>query len=264
MKQRIFWTIPWCTTKAKKLVAQLLGNPLLSTQSYSCEECEFHLHEKCAQAPLEINHHRLHWEHPFLILRKGVGCCDLCQEPGQIFIYRCPFCAFSLDVKCALFSLGQNLLESKYNAHLHPLLFIENHKDELKKFISFTCEEPLTDSIYICIDCRIYFHKKCAQLPTEINHPCHRLHPFFVEFSEQRRLFCNASFAKLIISDTFIVVLLAILTLTLNVYGLALLLEIKLIMSTPLACYGDRNHLFVMNAALRGINLSYMCSTCHL
>ena len=94
--------------KGKETCCSACGDPLLCSQSYSCEECDqFHLHVKCAEAPLEIDRHPLHWEHPFLILRKGLGFCDLCQESVQNFIYRCPFFYFSLDVKCALFSSDQ-------------------------------------------------------------------------------------------------------------------------------------------------------------
>ncbi|KAB2084023.1 hypothetical protein ES319_A05G306800v1 [Gossypium barbadense] len=59
--------------------------PLQSSDrsTFSCEECDqFHLHGRCARAPLEFSHHPLHWEHPFLALQAGSGgsSCVLCQE----------------------------------------------------------------------------------------------------------------------------------------------------------------------------------------
>ncbi|KAE8709724.1 hypothetical protein F3Y22_tig00110328pilonHSYRG00233 [Hibiscus syriacus] len=159
--------------------------------TFSCEECDqFHLHESCAMAPVEFSHHPLHWEHPFLLLREDPGSsCDLCLESGKHFIYRCPSCDFSLDFKCALLSHGQKFLEFKYNLHRHPLLFIEDHRDVLKKFVCSACEEPLVDSVYVCIDCRFYVHEKCAELPNVINHPCHRLHPLVLSGNSTR--FCK-------------------------------------------------------------------------
>ncbi|MBA0808885.1 hypothetical protein Gohar_024588 [Gossypium harknessii] len=240
--------------------------PLRSSDrsTFSCEECDqFHLHGRCARAPLEFSHHPLHWEHPFLVLQAGSGgsSCVLCQESGKNFIYRCPSCDFTLDFKCALLSHAQKFLEFKYNLHLHPLLFIEDHKDELKKLVCSTCEEPLLDSIYVCIDCRFYIHKKCAQLPTEINHPCHRLHPLKLE-SHNKSVFCKLCQAKH--SGHFYCCPPCNLDIHIQCVWPHPIIENRTRHEHPFNLFWRQGSFICDACGSEGNNLCYICSICHL
>ncbi|XP_007019808.2 PREDICTED: uncharacterized protein LOC18592841 [Theobroma cacao] len=156
--------------------------------SFSCAECDFHLHKKCAEAPSEI-HSPFHCKHAALTLFPNPTwgspyyICDLCKENRKMFAYYCTSCYASLDIKCAflLHNMDENFRELKYVTHEHPLTFIENPTDELKRAHCCWCQKPLVDSLYVCLDCRFYLHKKCAQLPAQLHHPCHRKHPLYLE-----------------------------------------------------------------------------------
>ncbi|XVF82994.1 hypothetical protein PTKIN_Ptkin16aG0097200 [Pterospermum kingtungense] len=203
---------------------------------FSCGECncQFHLHEKCAKAPLQITHSPFHSKHPSLTLRSssnrwreqhGDMCpycctfvdsyacfgdifmqipnspfhrkhhicthmssnnrwCGLCKQSGDMFYYWCSDnCGAGLDIKCAflLHNIDGNFRELKYVAHQHPLTFFKNPNDEQKTAHCYWCQKSLVDSIYACLKCRFYLHKKCAQLPTGLHHPCHPKHTLYVE-----------------------------------------------------------------------------------
>ncbi|KAG8490267.1 hypothetical protein CXB51_015911 [Gossypium anomalum] len=82
---------------------------------------------------------------------------------------------------------------SKYDIHQHPLTFIEipTTIDVPKRFNCSWCHEPLIDAIYFCHDCPFIIHKKCLdELPTEIDHLTHRLHPLILNRSDSDYL-CN-------------------------------------------------------------------------
>ncbi|XP_022764318.1 uncharacterized protein LOC111309552 [Durio zibethinus] len=168
--------------ESKEACCRACLEPLLGP-IFSCAECEFHLHKKCAQAPLEITNSPFHCKQSALTLEAKGPFCDLCKDNRTMFYYCCSLCPVSLDIKCALLlhNIDQNFRELKYVAHEHPLTFIENPNDELKRADCYWCQKPLVDSFYACLDCRFYLHKKCAQLPTQLNHPWHRKHTLYIE-----------------------------------------------------------------------------------
>ncbi|OMP11488.1 C1-like protein, partial [Corchorus olitorius] len=80
---------------------------------------------------------------------------------------------------------------SKDEAHQLPFFLFENHKDKLKTVSCSWCHEPLADSTYVSAECKFHLHKSCFdQLPTQIDHPCHRIHPLILEFYNKNR-FCK-------------------------------------------------------------------------
>ncbi|XP_007034023.2 PREDICTED: uncharacterized protein LOC18602522 [Theobroma cacao] len=159
----------------------------LSAPSFSCAECEFHLHKKCAEAPLEINH-PFHCKHPFLLLQHppyGGRCfCDFCGETCKAFIYHCS-CGLDFHITCALFTYNiaqKNFEELQHVALQDPLVSTENDGEELDSFQCFGCWKPLLSSTYFSLDCGFHLHKKCAELALKISHMCHRKHPLVLQF----------------------------------------------------------------------------------
>ncbi|XVF83100.1 hypothetical protein PTKIN_Ptkin16aG0105600 [Pterospermum kingtungense] len=153
---------------------------------FSCVECsQFHLHKKCAQAPLQITNSPFHRKHPTLTLKSSIYVyCDLCKESRNMFSYWCSTnCGACLDIKCAFLfhNIDGSFHEIKYGGHQHPLTFFENPNDELKTASCYWCQKPLIGSVYVCLNCRFYLHKKCVQLPTQLAHPWHRKHSLFIE-----------------------------------------------------------------------------------
>ncbi|OMO62798.1 Protein kinase C-like, phorbol ester/diacylglycerol binding protein [Corchorus olitorius] len=136
--------------------------------SFSCGECDdFHLHKKCAHAPLEISPSPLHPDHPRLSLVSNIKCALLLHDIDENF----------------------NFKELKHFGHQHPLSLIENSDDQLvSRADCYRCRKPSVeaDSLYVCLqsECRFYLHKKCAKLAALVDHPCHPSHPFILQFPE--------------------------------------------------------------------------------
>ncbi|XP_017975933.1 PREDICTED: uncharacterized protein LOC18602527 [Theobroma cacao] len=169
----------------------------LSAPSFSCVECGFYLHKRCAEAPLEINH-PFHPKHPLLLLQSspyapGLDCiCDFCDEICEASIYHCS-CGLDFHIACALFTYNiaqQNVEELQHVALEEPLISTENDGEKLESFHCFGCWKPLLSSTYFSLDCGFHLHKKCAELPLKINHMCHRKHPLVLQFNSLR-LSCN-------------------------------------------------------------------------
>lgn len=152
--------------------------------SYCCNDCQFYLHNTCAEFELhpEINH-PFHPKHPLILRPKpphrvGIYLYWFCHTGRRGFGYHCASCNFSLDVNCALFQLSMigNFPKLERLIRKHPLIFIEKHNRK-DRGDCIGCKEPLSFPIYRCLDCYFHFHKECAELPLEITHPYHRKHP---------------------------------------------------------------------------------------
>ncbi|XVF37817.1 hypothetical protein REPUB_Repub20aG0043500 [Reevesia pubescens] len=162
----------------------------VSAPSFGCLECEFYVHKKCAEVPLEINH-PFHRDHPLLLLQNPPysASCDFCDEHCERFVYHCS-CKLDLHIKCALFTYNiaeKNLKELEHVAHEDPLVSTENDGEELKNLRRcFGCWEPLANYAYFSLVCGFNLHKKCAELPLKINHICHLKHPLVLQFSYER------------------------------------------------------------------------------
>ncbi|KAE8658807.1 hypothetical protein F3Y22_tig00000913pilonHSYRG00003 [Hibiscus syriacus] len=157
---------------------------VVSSPSYSCAECGFYLHKRCAEAPEEIRH-PTHRDHPLLLLptseyRKGEVDCDLCNEKVKGFVYGCSSCEFYIDSNCALLPHYTNVgdfVEISHVAHQHPLVPI----NPIGSFECVGCFAPITNPSYACFDCRMFVHEKCLELAPKINHPCHRKHQLVLD-----------------------------------------------------------------------------------
>ncbi|XVF37821.1 hypothetical protein REPUB_Repub20aG0043900 [Reevesia pubescens] len=160
----------------------------VAAPSFGCLECEFYVHKKCAEAPLEINH-LYHRDHPLLLLRKPpyYAICDFCDKECKRFVYHCS-CKLDLHIKCALFTSNiaqTNLKDLEHVALEDPLLSTKNDGEDLSK--CFCCREPLANYTYFSpLGCGFNLHKKCAELPLKMNHMCHLKHPLFLQFNSKR------------------------------------------------------------------------------
>ncbi|XP_022722648.1 uncharacterized protein LOC111279850 [Durio zibethinus] len=165
---------------------------VVSAPTLCCVECGFYLHKKCAEAPSEI-HHPFHPNHPLVLFPKPPykrgGCpCDFCGQNCELFVYHCP-CNLDFHIKCALFSLNiaeKKLGELEHAAIKDQLISTEGGQKELERAKCFGCWEPLLGSAYFSLDSGFHLHKKCAELPHEINHPLHNKHPLILQFNGER------------------------------------------------------------------------------
>ncbi|KAG4210140.1 hypothetical protein ERO13_A02G026400v2 [Gossypium hirsutum] len=161
----------------------MCDKPVEDWSYYSCNPCESYLHKRCAEAARKI-WHPFHPKHPLTLLPKspyseGRGICDLCGKAFRRFVYNCHVCKLDLHINCALLqsSIAANFPNS---LHPHPLFFVQNHNNEVESDCS-GCQKPISGPFYHCSYCTyptlFNLHKECAELPLEINHPCHGKHP---------------------------------------------------------------------------------------
>ncbi|XP_010505711.1 PREDICTED: uncharacterized protein LOC104782472 [Camelina sativa] len=142
-------------------VCQACVLPIYEGNFYVCMECEFILHEKCAQAPRRIQH-ALH-PHPLTLKESNEHSicyftCNACDCKCGGFVYECRTegCTFNLDVRCA------SIVEPfDYKGHEDPLfLALDQEVKLICQVCKRTCEKQLN-----CIKCNYVVCFKCATLP---------------------------------------------------------------------------------------------------
>ncbi|KAI8028608.1 hypothetical protein LOK49_LG02G01733 [Camellia lanceoleosa] len=145
----------------------------ISGSAFSCKNCSFFLHKSCAEFPEEMKH-PIH-AHSLTLQRAVVRHCDVCRDSIRGFTYQCSPCNFDVDIRCSV--RGQHF-SSK-----HQLMILnEDEKNDVDERLSCdVCLQQIIGSTaaYKCTNCSpsIYFHKLCAQLPAEMEHPMHPEHP---------------------------------------------------------------------------------------
>ncbi|KAK1583037.1 hypothetical protein Q3G72_020498 [Acer saccharum] len=182
-------------------------NEVMCFPGYACEGnssyCSFYLHKSCAELPPKILH-PLH-PHPltcsltdesesdddnvFNIRSRGLnrnpmfvicnGCRDLYYSG---FKFRCSWCGFNLDAKCA------SKQDLEYHQTFKELtLYRFYHKHALNLCNVRKIDEPIPccccrqmistgSSAYCCLQCKFFIHESCTEIPLEVQHPFHPQH----------------------------------------------------------------------------------------
>ncbi|MFQ6666686.1 hypothetical protein Gotur_032960, partial [Gossypium turneri] len=246
---------------------------LLSAPCFTCIHCNYYLHKQCAEAPLSLPNHPLHPEcsaFGFFLRQRPhssdnrVYGCALCKEKRNMFFYQCPWCLFSIDIKCAQLSFSFKFSQlSKHDIHKHPFTFIESPMaiDVLKRLNCCWCHEPLTDAIFFCFNCPSFIiHKKCLdELPTKIDHPSHHIHPLFLNYSD-RNQFCNLCQKKH--SGAFYGCSLCHFNINLECALLRSIVEDQSRHQHPLTLFWRQDSFICDACGTEGNYISYICSTC--
>ncbi|XWS43265.1 hypothetical protein CRYUN_Cryun16bG0088100 [Craigia yunnanensis] len=98
---------------------------------YSCADCEFYIHKKCAELPPKITH-TSHRKHTLVLLTNATPhqemcSCHLCKNNIKGFIYHCSLCEFDLKIKHIFSS------QIEIGSHEHPFNLVS-------KPVSFICD----------------------------------------------------------------------------------------------------------------------------
>ncbi|XP_010490814.1 PREDICTED: uncharacterized protein LOC104768509 [Camelina sativa] len=151
--------------------------PIYFGNFYSCMQCEFILHETCANLSRKL-YHPIH-PHLLTLVEKYEGfmgnsenkCTACSRECKTGFFYECgeEGCSFHLHVQCATVSEPLD-----HESHMHPL-FLTSKPGERR--ICSVCKEtesrpssPSTDETFNCIECDFVLCFKCATLPQKVRY----------------------------------------------------------------------------------------------
>ncbi|CAH8341841.1 unnamed protein product [Eruca vesicaria subsp. sativa] len=140
--------------------------PIFEGNLYSCIECDFILHETCANSARKLQH-AFH-PHPLTLnlvspYKAGQYGCDACYRLCNGFNYGCHLkeCDFYLDIRCASVSEPVD-----YQGHEHPLyLALNPEQNPVCHVCKIQCEKQLN-----CIICDFIICIKCITLPYKVRY----------------------------------------------------------------------------------------------
>ena len=82
----------------------------------------------------------------------------------------------------------------------HSLVFNE---DERRGILCWACREPILGPSYSCIKCnKFHYHKSCAELPRELQHPLHPKHSLIL--FAQWKCVCDEEYSKCEVCKEFL------------------------------------------------------------
>ena len=185
--------------------------PIYEGNFYSCQdECDFLLHEACANAPRK-KHHAL-YPYPLILKvvtdgfrhnqNKGFFQCEACLHESCGFVYESivGICSFKLDLRCA--SISEPF---EYQGHEHPLFLALNPQEE-KSAICQICQEEGDTNYYgrklNCIECSYIICFGCATLPYKARYKHEKHFLTFLEGKEASDQFdwCEVCERKIVYS----------------------------------------------------------------
>lgn len=148
----------------------------VSGLAYSCNHCNYFLHEWCAMLPRNIKH-PLHPYHTLSLLeREPPNCfgCEACKSPCDDFIYNCRVCSFSLHLECA--SIPRTI-----RSEVHQRLLVL--RPRRANFAGcMACGEDYCYATFQCDECSTEVDFPCALLPHKVRHKGH-VHPLTLKYS---------------------------------------------------------------------------------
>ncbi|PIM97169.1 Diacylglycerol kinase [Handroanthus impetiginosus] len=132
---------------------------------FSCQECEFQLHEFCAFAPPLLKNHQLHGQHQLVFHSKpkpakaGISWprCNICGKSTKGFAFRCRACSFQMHPCCAMLSTEINFPPHPHLLRLLPPLSTNND------LACGECNKRRPGRMYHCTVCDYHLHAACAK-----------------------------------------------------------------------------------------------------
>ncbi|XP_030543083.2 uncharacterized protein LOC115750074 [Rhodamnia argentea] len=175
-----------------KIKCDICDGHIPSGDFFGCSDCTLFLHASCAQPPMEIQHY-LHPEHT-LTFAKCPGekehQCPICEYPvrSEYHCYTCEMCDFFIHQTCASATLSDlekevgRTVQCSFHEHVELKLYYNDGFFEN----CAVCERTIEGKTlaYRCFSqgCSFKIHKPCANLPSNLAHPSHLLHPLTLRF----------------------------------------------------------------------------------
>ncbi|XP_018488203.2 uncharacterized protein LOC108858834 [Raphanus sativus] len=152
-------------------VCQACVMPIYFGKFYSCMQCEFILHETCANFPRKTYSPI----HPHLLTLIGgydgvqPVTCSACNWICSGFFYKCgeEDCDFQLHVQCA--TIFEPLVRG---SHAHPLFLTSKPEERRKCCVCKSLSLSMENETFNCIECECDFALcfKCATLPEKVRY----------------------------------------------------------------------------------------------
>ncbi|XP_010684748.2 protein VACUOLELESS GAMETOPHYTES [Beta vulgaris subsp. vulgaris] len=134
---------------------------------FTCQQCNFELHDFCALAPLVLKAHPLHSQHQLVFIPKpGKGGlmrskCDVCGKSAKGYMFHCSACSFQLHPCCAMLSAKMS-----FPTHPHSLIILPataNLASPGDHMLCSECKKRRAGKLYQCTVCDYYLHAVCAK-----------------------------------------------------------------------------------------------------
>ncbi|PPS19719.1 hypothetical protein GOBAR_AA00846 [Gossypium barbadense] len=180
---------------------------VINGPAYICEDEGFAMHKVCAAMPPQIQKDAFH-PHPLKFKLVDIIVCDACRRfSANYIIYKCIYCEFNLDFKCAVAIINDENEIAKRDdedlrrtttphfSHPHQLTRCKvSPMSELGENIFKTfwqssklkcvaCKQEVQGTLsFICLPCKFLIHESCMNdMPMQVLsspfHPHHILHP---------------------------------------------------------------------------------------
>ncbi|KAL1145216.1 hypothetical protein V6Z11_A11G283800 [Gossypium hirsutum] len=151
---------------------------VINGPAYICEDEGFAMHKVCAAMPPQIQKDAFH-PHPLKFKLVDIIVCDACRRfSANYIIYKCIYCEFNLDFKCAVAIINdENEIAKRDDEDLRRTTTPHfSHPHQLTR-----CKVQGTLS-FICLPCKFLIHESCMNdMPMQVLsspfHPHHILHP---------------------------------------------------------------------------------------
>ncbi|CAL5379766.1 unnamed protein product [Camellia sinensis] len=140
-------------------------NPMLGEKFwlYVCMGCHYCIHVKCSTKTME---------------RESAIEVENIDEANLIHLPMADDSISLIDLFLKQISMGDNKREAELNhfSHHHPLILFDVQGDNnlcYENKICNACVRKISAPFYSCGLCDFFLHKWCAELPNELEHPCH-------------------------------------------------------------------------------------------
>jgi hypothetical protein len=151
---------------------------IISTPFYSCQQCNYFLHSKCARLPLKKRHPthpHLLTLYPFGFIIGNTVSCDACRLFSHGFAYACFDCRYILDIRCCLLS---KTLE--HEGHKHSLFLAPSSVQDCN-----SCEGQRRHiGVFVSKECDFALGFECATLPLKVEYE-HDQHPLSLTYTAE-------------------------------------------------------------------------------
>ncbi|XP_008453038.2 uncharacterized protein LOC103493863 isoform X2 [Cucumis melo] len=143
---------------------------------FSCQQCDFQLHDFCAFSPPALKAHPFHSYHQLLFYSKPVkggimqSKCEICAKPIKGFSFRCGVCSFQMHPCCAMLSwemkipsmhphtlkmVGATTISSTSSSTVQ---LVDHHQASCGE-----CKKRRSGRVYRCTVCEYQVHAVCAK-----------------------------------------------------------------------------------------------------